>query len=105
MARVVLRIRPAEVVADLDLAVVETRAGRLTGWRAEVHDTRLSDATYLSVVVTADEIDDAAAVELRDAFRALPRMAAYVVRAIGDEEPLERADAALLRTAAKAFPA
>jgi hypothetical protein len=104
MVRVVLHLRPTETVAGLELGVVEERATQLTAWRAEVQDTRLSDAPFLTVVVTGVEINDHAAAELRDAFRDLPTMTAYVVHAIGDERPLEQTDTDLLQTAAHAFP-
>ncbi len=105
MARVVLRFRAVETVADLDLAAVTEHAERLGRWQAEVFDTRLSDAPYVSVVVTIADVDDEAAEELRGTFLDLPGMTPYVLGAIGDEVPLERADTALLETAGRAFPA
>lgn len=105
MARVVLRFRAVETVADLDLTAVTERAEQLDRWQAEVFDTRLSDPPYVSVVLTIADVDDEAAEELRGMFLDLPGMAPYVLRAIGDEVSLEQADTALLETAERAFPA
>ncbi|MGH3811174.1 MAG: hypothetical protein ACRDUV_01805 [Pseudonocardiaceae bacterium] len=105
MARVLLRFRAVETVVDLDLAAVTERAERLNRWQAEVFDTRLSDAPYVSVVVTIDDVDDEAVEELRATFLDLQGMTPHVLRAIGDEVPLERADTALLETAGHSFPA
>ncbi|WP_433270658.1 hypothetical protein ACQPZF_10395 [Actinosynnema sp. CS-041913] len=104
MPRIILRFRPT-TLASLDLAAVQERAARLSRWQAEVVDTRLFDATFLSAVLTIATIDDAAVAELRAAFTDLPGTQAYVLRAIGDEHPLDQAGQQLLDTAGRAFPA
>lgn len=105
MARVILRFRPATTLAGLNLAAVQERAAQLSRWRAEVVDTRLSDATFISAVLTTTTVDAAAVAELHTAFADLPGMHPYVLRAIGDEHPLDQADQELLDTAGRAFPA
>ena len=101
MKRVVLRVRPAEVMDDLDLDLVRRRLERLAPWRAELRDTRLSDATYVTVVATIDAIDAAAAETLRRGLADLPRMRVMVWRGPGSETPLARIDAAALDEAAE----
>ena len=101
MKRVVLRVRPAEVMDDLDLDLVRRRLERLAPWRAELRDTRLSDATYVTVVATIDVIDAAAAETLRRGLSDLPRMRVLVWRGPGSETPLARIDAVALNEAAE----
>ncbi|WP_433727405.1 hypothetical protein ACQP2Y_12315 [Actinoplanes sp. CA-051413] len=104
MARIVVRLRPTETVGELDVDAVAARVADLTRWRAEVVDTRLSDAPYLTVVATTEDIDDAAAAELRDALREPVAARAYLVSAVGREQPLEGAGTEDLRAAACATP-
>ena len=101
MKRVVLRVRPAEVMDDLDLDLVRRRLAGLAPWRAELRDTRLSDATYLTVVATIDAIDATAADALQRGLSDLPRMRVLVWRGPGAETPLALADAAALNDAAE----
>lgn len=100
MKQVVLRVRPAEVMEDLNLDLVRRRFARLAPWRAELRDTRLSDATYVTVVATIDVIDAAAADALQRGLADLPRMRVVVWRGPGSETPLALVDAAALNDAA-----
>jgi hypothetical protein len=100
MRRVVLRVRPEETMDDLDLAQVRQRLARLRGWQTELRDTRLSDATYVTVVATVDAIDAAATETLRQELSDLPRMRVFLWRGLGEETPLALADASTLNEAA-----
>jgi hypothetical protein len=95
MPEIVLRFRPLEVVTDLDPAILHARAAKLTGWQTRVVDSRLTDATFLTVVASIDKVDEPAEQRLKDAFSELPGMQAYVWQAPTHEIPL--ADARLVR--------
>ena len=101
MKPIVLRIRPAEIMEDLDLDVVRERATRLADWATDVQDTRLFDAPYVSVVVTMPAINFETAARLKAAFADLPRMRANVWQRIGAEVPLAAADLAVLEEASQ----
>ena len=105
MKRVVLRVRPAEVMDDLNLDLIRRRLARLAPWRAELRDTRLTDAPYVTVVASIDAIDDAAADALRRGLADLPRMRVLLWRGPGAETPLAQADTAALAAAAERVPA
>lgn len=91
MERVVVRVRPIEVMDDLDLDVVERRLRGLSEWAVEVDDTRLTDATYVTVVAEHERIDEASITRLREALADLPRMRALLWRRSAPEVPLESA--------------
>lgn len=101
MRRIILRIRPAEVMDDLDIEAVRTRVNLLADWEAEVQDTRLSDAPYVTVVATTEMFDANAAEQLKKAFADMPRMQAQVWRRSKSEVPLDFADSSLLEEAAE----
>ncbi len=101
MKQIILRIRPAEVMDDLDIEVIQTRVALLTGWEVEVRDTRLSDAPYITVIVNPRTIDPEMAAQLKSAFAGLPRMCARVWRRSSSEVPLALADCDLLEKAAE----
>jgi hypothetical protein len=101
MGKIVLRIRPAEVMEDIDLAFIRNRMKHLAGWVSELQDTRLSDAPYISVVVQVTAIDAAALARLKATFAGLPKMRAQVVLSVGVELPLDAIEVDQLRTAAR----
>jgi hypothetical protein len=101
MGNIVLRIRPAEVMEDIDLAVIRHRMKHLAGWESELQDTRLSDAPYVSVVVLVTVIDAAALARLKATFAGLPKMRAQIVLSVGVELPLDAIDVHQLRAAAR----
>lgn len=92
--RIVLVVRPQEVMDDLDLDLLRTRIDGLAGWQAEVQDSRLSDAPYVIVVASprSAEVDTAAVRELQQAFGDLPRMSVRLWQGVGDEASLDRID-------------
>jgi hypothetical protein len=102
MPRIVLRVRPQEVMDDLDLDAVGERLNRLS-WDAELQDARLSDAPYVVVVVDLPETSDEALSRLQEAFGDLPRMRVGLFRSTDEETPLERADLAALREGAESL--
>jgi hypothetical protein len=104
MARVVLRLRPTGTFAEMDPGTVATHLGRLRRWQTEVVDSRISDAPYLTVLASIEDIDDDAAAELRDVLGGVPAMRTYLLRTVSDEWPLRDAGADALRAAATAVP-
>jgi hypothetical protein len=101
MGKIVLRIRPAEVMEDIDLAFLRHRMKQLAGWESELQDTRLSDAPYVSVVMQVTAIDAAALARLKAAFAGLPKMRALIVLSVGVELPLDAIGVDQLRAAAR----
>lgn len=95
-----LRVRPEEVMEDLDLEVIGERLRHLEGWTAELLDSRLSDAPYVTVVAEIPEIDPEAVRRLQQALGDLPRMRAGLWRSVDAEMPLAEADGAILEEAA-----
>jgi hypothetical protein len=101
MHQILLRIRPAAVMEDLNLEIIRARAQRLTNWQADLQDTRLSDAPYVTVIAKIPQLDAAAVAELKRAFARLPRMRAQVWQRVGEETPLQRANLTVLTEASQ----
>jgi hypothetical protein len=99
MPRLIIRIRPQEVMEDLDLAVVQQRAEGLAEWHAEVVDTRLSDAPYVALVLDVPCVDDHLENELRRALAELPRMRASLYRRGQSEASIGTVDQRMLESA------
>ena len=100
MLKLILRIRPVEVTDDLNLDLVQERACELVGVRAQVQDTRLYDAPYVSVIVNVQNADAKVLAQLRGAFGTLPRMRAMLWEMPGVEIPLVSAQLEDLERAA-----
>ncbi len=103
MGKIVLRLRPAEVMEQINLDLIRDAMRDLQGWGPELQDTRLSDAPYVSVIVKIPEIDARALARLKNAFANLPGMHARIMLAIGEELPLDAVDLAGLTRAAAAW--
>ena len=103
MGKIVLRLRPAEVMEQINLDLIREAMRYLPDWETELQDTRLSDAPYVSVLVKIPEIDSKALARLQGAFASLPGMRAKVMLAVGEELPLEAIDLAGLTRAAAAW--
>jgi hypothetical protein len=89
---------------DLDLDTVGERVRRLEDWRAELHDTRLSDAPYVSITVDLPSIGEPEVARLKEAFSDLPHMRVSLWQR-GAEVPLQAADVSALEIAARSLPA
>ena len=96
MPRIVLRVRPAEVMDDLRLALIQERARRLPDWDIEVHDTRLSDAPYISIAARMPAITEETVARLKAAFADLPGMRVLLWQRVGVERSLQDVDPAIL---------
>lgn len=104
MQQLILRIRPTTGMEDLDLDKIRARIQRLTTWQAELQDSRLSDAPYVSVIARIPQLDAAAMTELKRAFARLPHMSVLLWQRIGDETLLQTADLATVTQAARQYP-
>jgi hypothetical protein len=102
--RLLLHVWPAQVLEDLDLDLLTARAAALEGWQVELHDTRLSDAPYVTVVAEAADITSGELDRLQVAFADLPQMDARLWVGVGKEVSLASVDAALIREAAARTP-
>lgn len=105
MPSLVLRVRPKVSVTDVDLDDLRARLARLREWTADVRDTRLSDAPYVTVVAETTRLDEDAAAALRDVLLRVPRADVDLWLGIGTQRPLETCDLATLEAAAAAFEA
>ena len=103
MGKIVLRLRPAEVMEQINLDLIREAMRDLQDWEPELQDTRLSDAPYVSVIVKNPKIDARALGRLKSVFANLPGMRARVMLAVGEELPLEDVDLAGLTRAAAAW--
>ena len=74
----------------------------MTGCR-KLHDARVTDASFVNVLLTIPEISTDTVRRLRGAFDNLPRMKTRVWKGHGDEVPLGRTDVQVLAAAADAF--
>ncbi len=81
---------------DLDLDLIQKRVMHLKDWEIKVHDTRLSDAPYISVVVKIPVINIDTLNRLKEAFKDMPCMYAMVWIRAGVEVPLNLVDIAIL---------
>lgn len=95
-----LRVRPREVMDDLDLETINKRVSRLSDWRARVEDSRLFDAPYITAVIEPTHVDAEAVARLRAVFAGMPRMRVQVWRGVDVEVPLEEVNVAVLDDAA-----
>lgn len=100
MARIVLRIRPLEIMEDLQIDTIRERVSQLADLGAELQDTRLSDAPYVTVVADPPTIGDDTLARLQAAFAGLPRMRAWLWQGVGAETLLDEADLEVLERAA-----
>jgi hypothetical protein len=71
---------------DIDLALIRTRLERLPEIaQVRLFDDIASDATFVTVLITLSESNDAALAALRKVLLKLPRMVPSVVDAQGNE--------------------
>ena len=99
MKRLVLRVRPEQVMEDLNIDEVSARIASLTMCEAEVRDTRLSDGTYVSVEIKVSTIDTEFVAQMRAAFCNLPQMRVFLWRRAKAELPLSKVDLAAINDA------
>lgn len=100
MTRLVVRIRPAQVIEDLDPDLVAERLEGVSEWDTTLRDWRHTDATYLTVEAERQVLDPQAVDELAAALSDLPAMAPMLWRRSSPEIPLAEADMAAVREAA-----
>jgi hypothetical protein len=102
MRKIVLRVRPKEVMEELNLDLIRERSS-LMDIEMEVQDTRLSDAPYISVVAKIPTINEEVLARLKGAFRDMPRMQVNLWIRIGKEVALDTVDTAVLEKAASSL--
>ena len=84
------------MIEDIDLDAIVSRA---EDFDAEIIDSRISDAPYVSVIVKTPIIDNKVLTELKSKFSNLPSMYARLWQHAGAELPLEGADISALQKA------
>lgn len=103
MNKIILRIRPEQSIEELDLNVIKQRAMMFKNGEARVHDSRISDAPYITVIVMISIIDDASMSQLKEIFTNLLHMHVNVLQEIGLEICLNEADVTIFKKAACSF--
>ncbi len=89
MIRLRLRVRPRQVMEELDPQMATTAVAAVPGVRdVELWDERVSDAPYVTLDVFVDERTPAVENALRSALGALPGMDAFLVVAYGEQVPV-----------------
>lgn len=89
MIRLSVRVRPEQVMEQLDPARAHEAAAGVAGVRGvELWDERVSDALYVTLDVYAEERTRNLEEGLRSALARLPAMNAFLVVAFGDQVPI-----------------
>ncbi len=89
MIRVRVRVRPKQVMEELDPDLAEAAAAAVPGVQGvKVWDERVSDALYVTLDINVDEITDSLRSALAGALASLPDMDAFLVVAYGDQVPM-----------------
>lgn len=92
MIRVRVRVRPEQVMEELDPQRAQEAAAGVPGVRSvELWDERVSDALYVTLDVYAEEPSDELEDGLRTALGGLPGMECFLVVAHGDQAPIATA--------------
>lgn len=95
MIRVSIRIRPEQVMEELDPDRAWAAATAVRGVRSvELWDERVSDALYVTLDVYAEERSPGLEDGLRTALGRLPGMDAFLVLDHGDQAPIDGATSA-----------
>ena len=103
MKKILLSIYPAGRISDINLDVINERMARVQDWIPELHDARVSDASFVNVIVQLPAIGANELRRLREAFDHMPRMKVCVWRGFGAEAPLDKVDTDILEAAAAAL--
>lgn len=86
MIRITVRVRPEQVMEELDPGLAHEAAAGVAGVRGvELWDERVSDALYVTLDVYAEERTPDLEEGLRSALGRLPAMNAFLVVACGDQ--------------------
>jgi hypothetical protein len=99
MHRIIVRIRPREVIEDIDLDAILARIKNFDA--AEIVDSRISDAPYVTVIVKTPTIDNKVLTELKSRLSNLQSMYAELIVGVGTELPIEDVDIAALENASQ----
>jgi hypothetical protein len=98
-----VRVRPLEVMDDLDLDLVQAKVGQLRNWEVEFQDTRLSDAPYVTLIMKLPEINLQVLTQLKTTFADFGRMRAQLWIEQGVEVPISTIQIADLERASQKF--
>jgi hypothetical protein len=103
MKKILLSIYPVGEISEIDLTVITERMARVQDWMPELHDARVSDASFVNVVIDLPELSTDTVRRLRRTFDHMPRMKTRVWNGHGDEIPLGRTNIQVLAAAAESF--
>lgn len=103
MKKILLSIHPAGMITDINLDVISERMELVRDWTPELHDARVSDASFVNIIVQLPAIGANEIRRLRKAFDNMPRMKACVWKDFGTEVQLDKVDKNILEAAAVAF--
>ena len=103
MKKILLSIHPAGRVTDINLDVIKERMERVQDWAPELHDARVSDASFVNVILQLPATGSKEMHRLHKAFDNMPRMKTCVWKGFGAEVPLDKMDTDTLEAAAAEF--
>ena len=103
MKKIMLSIHPESRITDIDLGVINERMELVRDWTPELHDARVSDASFVNVILQLPSIGTNEVRRLREVFDHLPQMRTSVWKGFGPEVPLDKIDKDVLKAAAEAF--
>ena len=103
MKKILLSIYPVGEISGIDLTVIAKRMARVQDWMPELYDARVSDASFVNIVLDIPEISTDTVQRLRRAFDHMPRMKTHVWKGDGDEVPLGKTNMQVLAAAADTY--
>ncbi len=103
MKKIMLNIHPATTIADIDLEAIRERMAQVQDWNPELHDARVSDASFVNVILQLPSINAGVLRRLREVFGDMPNMRTRVWKDFRSEAPLETLNIGVLKAAAEAF--
>ena len=103
MKKIMLSIHPDSRITDINIEVIKERMELVRDWTPELHDARVSDASFVNVILQLPSIGANDASRLREAFDNMPQMRTSVWKGFSAEVPLNKVDTDILEAAAEAF--
>ena len=103
MKKIMLSIHPDSRITDINLGVIKERMELVRDWAPKMHDARVSDASFVNVILQLPSIGANEVSRLHEAFDNLPQMRTSVWKGFVPEVPLDKVDADVLEAAAEAF--
>lgn len=100
--KIILRVRPKEVMEDINLNIISEHTSQLgADAETEIIDSRLTDAPYVTIIVKVLDVDNELLDQLKSNLSDLAGMNVKVWQRAGKEVPLDELDVTGLKEAAQ----